>query len=204
VVFTEILDYLLGVEVIKFRGPMGQHLSWKAVLEYEFAIREQALEWAKRRQGTVKEMLRKAMNDTKLHTTHFITVLSLENAPKGAQKRPPPAPSSYPAASSTDTWPEPPAKKGKGKGKQAKQKAGGKKGGAKGGPGQNDSTPESRAVNKAKATERLQTFVDGVGVCIRYNKGRCDAVDCRFLHNCLRCGKPGHPLTSCRASPTPL
>jgi hypothetical protein len=151
-------------------------------------------------------MLRKAMADTKLHTTHFITVLSLENAPKGGgggQKRPPPAPASS-SSSSADAWPEPPAKKGKGKGKQAKQKASGNKGGAKGGKAQNDTTPESRAVNKAKASERLQTMVDGVGICIRYNKGRCDAAECRFLHNCLRCGRPGHILMSCRASPTPL
>ncbi len=206
-IFSDLLDYLLGDEVMKFRGPMGQHVSWKAVLDYEFAIREQALEWTKRRHGTIAEMLRKAMADPKLHTTHFITILSLENTPKGGgggQKRPPPANPSAPASSSADAWPEPPAKKGKGKGKQAKQKAGGKKGGTKGGKGQNETTPESRAVNKAKVSERLQTTVDGIGICIRYNKGRCDTADCRFLHNCLRCGKAGHILMSCRAAPTPL
>ncbi len=82
-----------------------------------------------------------------------------------------------------------PARKGKGKGKKGSER-------------------EAEAVRVYKAAldaEKLrQKDENDKVICVKFNKFQCPrGSDCRFGHSCLRCGKPGHGISTCRSPAVP-
>ena len=62
--------------------------------------------------------------------------------------------------------------------------------------------PDSRS-NQGGSSFRFRTQSFGAtsyykeGTCNRFNNGSCNYRDCRFKHNCNRCGASGHPAFQC-------
>ncbi len=192
-VWADVLDYLLGPTVAKYRSSKGVGLAWEDLLKYEFEIRKKAMRLVTNSGYTIADAIKKATKDDELRSLHF--TLQLVTSGRSARSR---SPRRSPRRErGRDNAPK---GKSKGGGKQdSKGKGGGKDKGGKGkGGGSESNNPAAFATYlEAKKNEKLTWRHGGKNVCVRYNRGDCwYPHSCREPHVCLRCGG-SHPIHSC-------
>ncbi len=196
--FTELVEYILGEMVWQFRGPGDQQLSWVEVLQYEHEIRKRAMRWVRQQKYTVKEAISAAIKDNELRTTYFVTQLACSR-PRKRERSPNHEPRQQTQNQQKNNQTKGKggqSKGGKGKGKGSKQDSG---------SSSSNAEADAYAVNQAKKKEKLlSAAANGKYICIKFNKGTCSGVNCRYEHVCLRCGDYGHKLSQCNKPNTLL
>ncbi len=196
--WERMLDYLLGEEVMEFKGAKGAHFEWEDLLAYELELRRWAIKKVTEGKLTLREGLHAAIGDNELRTKFFLTPLALTRAPRRRSR------------SRSPRKPKEPQNKGA-KGSKGRGKKAGSSGDGKPGKGGGDAGSAGRtAMNRARKKEWLRFKLDGKDgqmLCIRYNQGYCGDAKCRYAHACMRCGQ-AHGLFNengecmCKAEPT--
>ena len=191
-VWLDHLDYVLGPRVSGMKvAAVGREIapSWAVVLDYEWALRRNAIKMVVYEGKDFKEAMVAARRCTELRETHFVTpaIIGAVSAATTSGYGPVLSPTGYGPAPSHSAAPPPwhPydfENKGseKGKGKKGKGKAKGKG---------FDMDP-SLARNTA----------DGKPICFAYNTDRMkckDGKNCRRVHVCRRCFG-SHPFHLCK------
>ncbi len=216
-VWDRYVKHLLSDEIYNFRAK-GQGIQWADLIEYEFKIRQKAIDWVNKGEKFLGQAISDAIKCPDLKQLYFTLPLMtsgkrdatavdqqtggggqgnqrlqqeikrLRNDLNAIRNR-----SGGGAGSSTDNAPTPSGGKGrKGKGKAKGKPTGGVEG-----------------LRELRAKEKLMTNLPNNGgkICYWYNTGSCNnGSSCTFHHACMRCGQFGHGVfdnDKCKKAPTP-
>ncbi len=215
-VWDRYVKHLLSDEIYNFRAK-GQGLQWADLIEYEYKIRQKAIDWVNKGEKFLAEAMNDAIKCPDLKQLWFTLPLMTSGKRDASAVDHQPS-SGGPAnqrlqqeikrlrndlntlrnrggggaGSSTDIVPVPSG----GKGRKGKGKSKGKPTGAE-------------ALKALKEKERLMQNLPNNGgrLCYWYNIGHCsNGTSCNFHHACMRCGEFGHGVLEggkCKKAPSP-
>ena len=207
--WDRFLSYLLGSKVAGYSAHSGTTLRWEDLLAYEYALRKFATEYVNDGTGGFTEGLMIALKDGDLKSTYFTLPLTVSgkrgsasgksSAEELAQKI---VRHEFNQLKSLIT--KLGANKSKSDGKAQRKENPSSSGGDFNRREATDESANASALTELKKKESLRFRTEGPNgkmICQFFQRNACTRGNCKFVHICWRCHKPGHGIVDCPAPP---